>query len=433
MPQMFGQFATGWRQVAAAFMMLAAAGMIASTFSIIAVPLAKEFQPSRFVLMLAMTVLSGTSAILLPLAGQLMDRFSLKRLMMLGGLLLGLGFWAISVATSYVQVLIIYGILLAPASVTLGPVAATVLLSRWFVTQRGRALGIAIAGISAGGVVFPMIMQALLQAFEWRDALQWLGLILMVWTIPMTFLVVNQPSDIGLAPDGQRSEQAQPAAETTAAPVTVRELLSDPAFWLIAVTVAIVTAGMKGMITNIGPLAVDAGVDTARAAFLVSIYAACSFVAKLSFAALADRAGPRILMFAALGGFALGLAILTQAQFGYAVMALGVAITGLFGGLMIPTESYLAPRVFGQRAVGRALGLLSSTILIGLLATPPLFGFIFDITGSYRGIFWTFAGFAIIAMLWVPTMRLHPRHAAPDGAVDQNQGPDPRRSDRRLR
>jgi len=75
---------------------------------------------------------------------------------------------------------------------------------------------------------------------------------------------------------------------------------------------------------------------------------------------------------------------------------------------MVPMESYLAPRVFGQRIVGRAMGLLTGVILVALLSTPPLFGLIFDLTGSYVGIFWTFFGLALAALLLVPAIRLHP-------------------------
>ena len=153
----------------------------------------------------------------------------------------------------------------------------------------------------------------------------------------------------------------------------------------------------------------DQGLPAARAALLIQIYTACGFISKLNFAALADRIGPRILMFAALGGFAGGMACLTQASAGFPMLALGIALIGLLGGLMVPIESYLAPRVFGQRAVGRAMGLLAGTILFVLLWTPPLFGLIFDITGSYTGIFWTFCGLALLALLWVPHMRLTAR------------------------
>ena len=407
------RFAVGWRQVGVCFMLLAAAGMIASTYSLVAVPLGREFQPSRAVLMLAMTVLSASCALLAPLLGNLMDRVPVRLLMVFGGVCLSLGYAAISLATSFTQVLVIFAVVVAPANVLLGPVAATVLLSRWFAKRRGRAMGIAIAGISAGGFFFPMIIQGLLDAHQWREALRLLALVIAVWTVPAALLVVERPADRGLHPDGAAEPPAQTRAELDKAAVTVRELLTDPAFWIIALTVAIVTSGMKGMVTNLAPLALDNGIEPTEAATLISIFAGCGFIAKINFAALSDRLGPRILMFAALGGFAAGMALLTLASGGYAAIALGVAVIGLFGGLMVPIESFLAPRVFGQRGVGRAMGLLSGVILIALLTTPPLFGLIFDLTGSYKGIFWTFCGIALAALLWVPFMRLQPREPGP--------------------
>ncbi|WP_372750613.1 MFS transporter, partial [Litorivivens sp.] len=102
-------FLLGWRQTAICFLMLAAVGMIAATYSLIAVPIAQEFQPSRMVLMLAMTVLSGTCAVLSPLIGNLMDRYSLRAMMVTGGLLLGLGYAGLSLAASFTHVLIVFG------------------------------------------------------------------------------------------------------------------------------------------------------------------------------------------------------------------------------------------------------------------------------------------------------------------------------------
>ncbi len=408
MPKSFG---VGWRQVGICFLLLAASGMIASTYTIVAVPLAREFQPSRMVLMLAMTVLSGTCAVLMPFIGHLMDRISVRKLMVAGGLFLAAGYAAISLATSFYQVLLVFGLFIAPASVLIGPLAATVLLSRWFAERRGRAIGIAIAGISAGGFLFPLIIQGLLDAHQWREALRLLSLVLLVWTIPAALLVVDRPSDRGLHPDGKAEPSDLVRSEMAKAPIAARAVLGDPAFWMIAVTVAIVTAGMKGMVTNLAPLAIDTGIDASEAAFFVSIYSGCSLVAKLNFAALSDRLGPRILMFLALIGFALGMACLTQARSGYATIALAVALIGLFGGLMVPIESYIVPRIFGQQAVGRVMGMLSGTILVAMLATPPLFGFIYDLTGSYRGIFWTFCGLALAALLWLPAVRMHAREA----------------------
>jgi MFS family permease len=341
-----------------------------------------------------------------------MDRFPLRRLMVTGGLCLGAGYMAISLATSFTQVLMIFAVLIAPANVLMGPVAITVLLSRWFAQKRGRAVGIAIAGISAGGFVFPLIISGLMAAFEWRLALRALAVVLLLWTIPMAMLVVDRPSDKRLNPDGADEPPLQAREELARNPISAREILTDPAFWMIALTVSIVTAGLKGMITNLAPLAIDTGATAAQAAPLISIYSACGFIAKLNFAALSDKVGPKVLMFCGLGGFAAGMVCLTQAEAGYGVIALGVAITGLFGGLMVPAESYLAPRIFGQRGVGRAMGMLSGAILLAMLATPPLYGLMYDVTGSYTGMFWIFAAAAVAALFWVPMLRLHPREQA---------------------
>jgi MFS family permease len=409
---MAANFSVGWRQVAACFLLLAASGMVVATYSVIAVPLAREFQPSRMTLMLAMTVHAGTSALLAPFIGTLMDRMPLRPLMALGSVLLSAGYVAISFATSFPMVLLSFAVFFAPGCVLIGPVAITVLLSRWFEARRGRAIGIAIAGISAGGFLFPIIIQNLLDAFAWREALRFLALVLLLWTFPVTLLVVSRPEDRGLHPDGRPNTRTSDASDDSITPVSVSRILTDPSLWLIALTVAIVTAGMKGMITNLAPLALDAGIDATIAAYLISIYSACSFTAKLSFAALSDRFGPRPLMALALAGVAVGMAALTQAAAGYWLIAAAVGCIGLFGGLMVPMESYLAPRVFGKRAVGRAMGILSGVILVAMLATPPLFGLIYDVTGAYTGIFWTFAGLAAIAIGWVRLIRLHPRDPA---------------------
>lgn len=415
-----GGFLVGWRQVVICFLLLSATGMIASTYSLIAVPIGQEFGPSRAVLMLSMTVLSASCAILAPFLGNLMDRVSLRVLMPIGGLSLAAGYLALSFATSFNQVLLIFGTLLAPANVLTGPVAVTVLLTRWFSRKRGRAIGIAIAGIAAGGFVFPMIIQALLDVNEWRDALRLLAAVLLVWTVPVTLLVINHPADRGQHPDGDAVAVVRERKAGDDRVIPVREIVTDPVFWMLCVTVAVVTSGMKGMITNLAPLAMDNGVLARDAAKLISTYAACGFIAKITFAMLADKLGPRILMVAALGGFAVGMLFLGQFASSFYSIAAGVALIGLFGGMMVPLESFIAPRVFPERIVGRAMGLITGTILIALLITPPLFGFIHDVTGSYKAIFWTFAGLAVAALAVVPVIRLH---QLPDKTDDDETDP----------
>ncbi len=410
-------FGIGWRQVGICFFLLAAISMIAAGYSVLAVPLGNEFQTSRMVLMLAMTVLSLVSALLAPLLGNLMDRVPVKRMMIAGCLILASGYVALSYATTMNQVLVIFGLFMAPGNVLLGPMAATVLLSRWFVNRRGTAVGIAIAGISIGSVIYPPIIQYLLDNYEWREAFRLLALVVLCLTLPGALLVVNSPADKGLHPDGADAAPVVSAAARDMPRVSVVEVLTDPAFWLCCAIFAVVSSGMKGLVTNLVPLAVDEGIKASDAALLISIYGGCGFVAKLAFAAFADRMSPRTLLLATLVGFGTGMAVLTQAQLGYPTILLGLGFVGLFGGMMVPLQSLLIPRIFGDRVVGRAMGLMSMVTLVALVFAPPAFGLIFDVTGNYDGIFYALAGLAVAVMLAVPYIRLHPRVRADAAAV----------------
>jgi MFS family permease len=64
-----------------------------------------------------------------------------------------------------------------------------------------------------------------------------------------------------------------------------------------------------------------------------------------------------------------------------------------------------------MEVVGRVAGLMGLFTLAALLVMPPLFGLIYDRTGSYAAIFLAFTGLSVLAMLLVPRIRLHLRDA----------------------
>lgn len=412
---MSANFGIGWRQVAASFVLLSVGAVLASTYSVVAVPLAKEFHPSRSVLMLAMTIMSLIGGLISPWAGKQMDRSSLRRLMFVGAGLMVAGYMALSVATSFTMVLAIYAVFMAPANILIGPMATSVLLSRWFVKRRGAAIGIAIAGVAMGGFLFPPLIQYLLNSMEWRIAFRVLGLIVAVMTVLSILCVVDRPAERGLFPDGEASDPEIAHARAAGPGITTRAILTDPTFWCAVALFAVILSGMKGMVTNLVPIALDQGVPATAAALLISIYSACGFVAKLGFAAIADRVNLRVLMFASLIGFALGMACLTRASMGYGMIALGVGLIGGFGGLMVPLQGLFVPRAYGRHVVGQVAGVLNLVVLGALLCTPPIFGATYDLTGSYTVIFMAFAGLAALTALVVPYIRLSPRAVEPAG------------------
>jgi MFS family permease len=406
-------FAIGWRQVFAAMMIMACTGMITATFGVLAAPLGGEFHTSRMELMLVVTAVSLATGVLSPIAGILMDRSSLRVIMGTGLVGLIAGYVALSFATSLVQVLIVFVVFFAAAQAFAGPVSGNVLMTRWFDRRRGTALGVAISGVAGGTIFFPVLIQFLFNHFDWRDGLRVLALILFLLVAPAWALLVDRPEDRGLHPDGADHPRAiQQGAEAPA--LSTRDILSDPAFWLLAIIATTLTGGMTGMTTNVVPMARDLGIDATAAATTLSVFAIVGFSAKLLFAAVADRIPPRILLFVAISGFGLGMALLGLASRGHWIIFVGSALVGV-GNVNLPLYSFLIPRIFGPTVVGRVGGLMSIVILLGVLSMPPIFGLIFDRTGSYSSIFFGVAGLAAISLLLAAKLRLHPRSGAPDG------------------
>lgn len=404
-------FALGWRQVAAGFVLLALTSFIATTYSVIAVPLAKEFHPSRMVLMFAMTVLSGASAIISPPLGWLMDKVRLRAMATVGMILLAGGYAALSQVREFNHVFLVFGLLIAPANVLLGPLVITVLLSRWFVQRRGAAIGIAISGIGFGGFVFPPIVQQILNHFEWRNAMLVVAAMLLVVLLPAVLSIIERPEDCGTTPDGEPLPETGVTAAAAPPPPGYLTILTNRNFWLVTLFTGLITSGLKGMATNLVPMATDVGISATAASFLMSMYSGSAMVGKLSFVGISDRLTSRMIAVLALSGFAGGCLIMAMAGSSYLQMALSVILIGVLGGLMMPLQSFLLPRLFGARVTGRVGGVMNFLTMLALLTTPPLFGRVFDKTGSYSSVYFTLCAVALLAIFLTPLLRIDGRAA----------------------
>jgi sugar phosphate permease len=273
-------------------------------------------------------------------------------------------------------------------------------------------MGIALTGVSVGGFVFPLLAQFLLEAFDWRTALRVFAVILALIVFPCVVLMIDRPSDVGLHPDGADAEPEHGDADALAAQgLTNRQILTDPTFWILALILSVIFSAMRGVITNIAPMATDEGIDPTYVAYLFSIYSIAGVVAKLGYAAIADRADPRKLLLVMMLGACAAFISLTFAERGFAVIAAGALMIGLFGGSLLPMQGYLVPRIFGRGVVGRVSGLLGLALFVFNVGSPPLFGLIHDLTGHYDAVFMTYVAMTVGTMLLLPYMRVDPLEA----------------------
>jgi MFS family permease len=190
----------------------------------------------------------------------------------------------------------------------------------------------------------------------------------------------------------------------------------DRTFWLILLA-AVLTGGLyQGLLTHIIAAITDKGFSPTTAAGILSAATLTGIIGTLAagfaldqfrtariLAAFGLAAVLGILLFAA-GSVALG---------GAALVVTGLAIYRLGTAAMMPSTSYMLTRFVGMRAFGEAFAMVVFVQGIAMGLASPLFGFIFDRTGSYAAVYWIVAaGAATAAIIYLTALGPYRYNAA---------------------
>jgi sugar phosphate permease len=299
------------------------------------------------------------AAVLHPLGGALLDRYSPRMLMLLA---YGIGVAALAffpLIDSLGAMLLVhffFGLSFGLA----GLVANMLVLSRWFVRYRGVAVGILLMGASFGGAVFPLIVRQSIIDGGWREAaglLAVLGGLLMM--LPLIFLVRNRPQDYGLNPDGAEQDVApQTASESAPSSLhgpSLRDALVSPVFYLLTFSTATLWFCIVGVYQHQGIyLGQDLGMDKADLPILFSVFFWSVMVGKAIFGYLSDRLNKVRVMLGSVVNLAIGLVVLRAIQaddtvmiFSYAVIY-GLGVGGAFAMIQLVIADCFAGRSYGK-------------------------------------------------------------------------------------
>jgi MFS family permease len=375
----------GWFIVAASMLvyMLVIGGTF-SAFGLFVQPVSAEFDLSRADMNTGLIFLNFGSAILAPFVGRILDRASLKKVMIVSAVLVGGSLAALGLSQSLWLSAVIIALPLAAGIMGAGTLTMSVLLARWFVIYRGRAMTLAVIGLSLGSIVVVPLVGLLIEAEGWRAALLILGVALGVLLLLISLAIRVQPG-----PDDVESRTASPSQADAAAasrepstPPPAMSLVGMPQFWSIALGVGLGLAVPQALMITIVPLALETGLSMMQAASLVSAAGVSAIAAKLLLAFFADRLD-RIVLIAAL----VGLGILPNAMLliseSYTLLLVSAAIMGVTTATITPIYYALLADRFGLAAFGSVRGLIAPITAVIGAAGIRFIGEVFDRTGEY--------------------------------------------------
>ena len=161
-------------------------------------PMLEEFGWDRATLSSVQTVALVVIAIVSPFLGRLIDRFGPRAMLFVCVATQTLSSVVNGLATSLWHLYIgrfLYGIY--------GMQSTQVLVSKWFVKKRGRALGIVASSMPIGTLILSPISQYLVITWGWRmTMLFWAGVTFVI-LLPLTLWIRDNPEDKGYGPDGE--------------------------------------------------------------------------------------------------------------------------------------------------------------------------------------------------------------------------------------
>lgn len=365
-----------WRRMAAA-LALATIGGVGLWSAVVVLPtIEAEFGVDRGGASIPYTATMIAFALGGALMGRLADRFGIMVPLMIGAVMLGIGYFAAAFAPGYwsfvaAQALLIGGL---GASSTFSPLVADI--SHWFVRRRGIAVAIVASGNYLAGTIWPPILQHAIETIGWRHAFMGLGVLCVVTMLPMALLLRRKaPAEHG-APV---SSGAHAAVTRLPAPAPVIQAL------LVLAGVACCVAMSMPQVHLIAYCA-DLGYGPARGAEMLSILLGLGVVSRLASGLIADRIG-------GIGTLILGSALQCLALLLYlpfdGLVSLYV-ISGLFGlsqGGIVPSYALIIRQYFPAREAGGRIGLVLMATVLGMALGGWMSGEIYDLTGSYQAAF----------------------------------------------
>lgn len=308
-----------------------------------------------------------------PVVGMLMDRYGVRRIIVLFGIFYGLAVIAMTQQNGSLAIWFGLSWLVGFLGTAVSLVGYLTVMPQWFERRLGLALALAMCGLGICTVVMPPFAQYLVTGFGWRTAYVVLGVGSIVLML-LASMLIQERKPLRSAVDSRYEVQAEGA--------TVSEGIGSYRLWAIWAIFLVGAVCTLAMFPHMPSLLVARGLSVADAARGASMLGVGLLAGRLVTGILLDRVHASFVSCALFLAGALGIFLLRLSH-DYHSLLLAATLIGLTTGAEGDLISYMIRSYFGRRSFGALYGIGYSGYGLGAVIGPVAIGACVDRFGSY--------------------------------------------------
>lgn len=391
-----------WIMIACAFILFGNLGTTSSCAGVFFPAVVEELGVTYAGISLYISFMTGTMALFQPIARKILAVCDVRIVFALAILISAGGFALMGTYHSLVG-FYISGIMLGLGDSFITFQMIPTMITRWFRTKVGFAMGFCAAMSAVGGTIMAPVCGILIANLGWRTAYLVFSSIGFCIAMPFALFVFrNHPKDKGLEPFGAeeyaRMEVLKGNETGELKGFTFSEAIKTPYFYLSLLFGFSVSFALNFLI-QITSLAYSLGFPIEKGALAASAMTVGGIAGSLLFGVTVDKLGTRIAVTGGLGCGVIGLIMVLLGGSAVSFMFIGIGLFGVATGLFSISPPLVVDNMVGKKDYTKIYGYVASAITVASTCAAPVYGGLYDITGSYNAGLILCASFLMLAIL----------------------------------
>ena len=353
------------------------------TIGVFAAPFIADFGWTAGQIFFCFPIFTFAALFMSPLIGQLSDRFGARPVALVSLVLFSLTMMSFSLMNGNLYYYYFTWFLLAVTGAGTLPITWTRAVTSWFFKKRGLALGFSLIGTGLFGVIAKQYAFWLIELVGWRWAYVGVGALPLVVAFPVALLFFRDASDPKVADKVARMVREDVKPKVSYGGLTLGKAVKDWRFWLLAYAFVPISFAVGGPIPNMETIMGNKGFSPAEAVDLASLIGFAVIVGRVAGGYIIDHFWAPAVAAIILSLPAVATFMLAQPEYGFWFAAIAIFILGMAAGVEYDLMAYLTSRYFGILHYAAIYGALYGFFALGAGLGPFVFGWSFDVTGSY--------------------------------------------------